>query len=461
MEDLDHFLFSVKEFLWGPPLLILLLGVGVYLTILLKGMQFRYLGFAFKQIFAEKKKNAKGDISHFEALMTSLAGAIGTGAIVGVASALAIGGLGALFWMWITAFVGMATKYAESLLAVKYRKIDKRGEMIGGPMEYMEHGLNWKWVALIFAFLGSVAAISTGNLVQTNSIVEAVNKIWHIDPLITGSILALMTGLVILGGVKSIGHVSGIFVPLMALFYLIGGGIVIVINYQTIPEAFTIIFKSAFSGQAAIGGFSGSTLMLAIQMGVSRSILSNEAGLGIPSIAAAAAKTDSPGRQAMITMTGALLSTGIVCTITGLVIAVSQVLGKTNESGQLLNGAALAIEAFDTTIMGGGYIVTIGLILFAFSTIIAWAYYGEKCFEYLLGEKAIIPYRILFTLIVVPGAIMKMETVWHIADISNGLMAIPNLIALVFLSKDIKTETQKFLKIADQELKDQQTVKTS
>ncbi len=452
MEQFEIILQQIKELLWGPPLLILLLGAGVYLTFLLKGVQFRYMGYALKQVFAKKQDNAKGDISPFEALMTSLAGAIGTGAIVGVASAVAIGGLGALFWMWVTAFVGMATKYAESLLAVKYRKVDERGEMIGGPMEYIEYGLGWKWMAILFASFGSVAAIGTGNMVQVNSIVEAVGTIWEVNPWISGVVISLLTGLVILGGVRSIGHVAGVLVPLMATFYIVGGCIIILLNIQHIPAALKLIFVSAFTGQAALGGFSGATLLLAIQMGVSRSVFSNEAGLGITSIAAAAAKTDSPGRQAMITMTGALLSTGIVCTITGLVVAVSQVFGTTYPDGAMINGAPLAIAAFGSSIPGGGYIVTFGLVLFAFSTIIAWAYYGEKCWEYIFGEHYIWLYRLLFTLVIIPSAVLKMEMVWHIADISNALMVIPNIIALILLSGVIKAETRKFLIIANKEI---------
>ncbi|MEC7838827.1 MAG: sodium:alanine symporter family protein [Chlamydiota bacterium] len=458
MEDVNSILLGVKELLWGPPLLALLLGVGVYLTFLLKGVQFSYMGYALKQVLSKTKSNAKGDISHFEALMTSLAGAIGTGAIVGVASALAVGGLGALFWMWVTAFLGMATKYAESLLAVKYRVKDKRGEMIGGPMEYIERGLNMRWMAILFALFGSVAAVSTGNLVQINSIVEAVETVWSINPWVAGGVVAVVTGFVIVGGVRSIGHVAGVFVPLMALFYLIGGMLIVGLNLSSVPKALYLIVKSAFTGQAAFGGFAGSSLMMALQMGVSRSIFSNEAGLGISSISAAAAKTDSPGRQAMITMTGALLSTVIVCTITGLVIAVSEVLGTTNGSGVMLNGAPLAIAAFESTLVGGGYIVTFGLVLFAFSTILAWAYYGEKCFEYIFGEKAVIPYRILFTLIIIPGAVMKMETVWYIADISNALMVVPNLIALVLSSKVIQLETKKFLEVAKKEIEQQKNI---
>lgn len=452
MEQIECFLCEVKDWLWGPPLLTLLIGTGIYLTFILKGVQIRYIGYAFKQVMRKPKKNTVGDISPFEALMTSLAGAIGTGAIVGVATALTVGGLGALFWMWVTAVLGMAIKYSESVLAVKFRVVDSRGEMIGGPMEYIDRGLGWKWMALLFAVFGSIAAIGTGNLVQVNSIVEAIGTVSDINPWLIGVIIAVLTGLVIVGGVKSIGHVAGIFVPVMALFYLVGGSVIILYHYSLVPQALALIFHSAFYGQAAVGGVAGASVMLAIQLGVSRSIFSNEAGLGISSIAAAAAKTDSPGRQAMITMTGALLSTGVICTITGLVIAVTGVLGKTNAEGKLLNGASLAIEAFSQNFSWGGYIVTIGLILFAFSTIIAWAYYGEKCFEYLLGERSVIPYRFIFTLAIIPGAVMKLDTVWQIADISNALMVIPNLIALILLSPVIKEETKLFLNIVKTEM---------
>jgi AGCS family alanine or glycine:cation symporter len=383
--------------------------------------------------------------------MTSLAGAIGTGTIVGIATAVAVGGLGSMFWMWVMAFLGMAIKYAESLLAVKYRTMDERGEMSGGPMQYIEKGLGWRWMAILFAVFGAIAAIGTGNLVQVNSIAEAVNSVWATDPWITGIVLAIATGLVIIGGVKSIGHVAGVLVPVMAVFYLGAGLVIIALNIDKLPEAFLLIINSAFSGQAAVGGFAGSTVMMAVQMGVSKSLFSNEAGLGISSMAAAAARTDSPGRQAMITMTGALISTVIVCSITGFVLAVTNVLGQTAGSGKILNGATMAIEAFNTTLPGGNYIVAIGLILFAFSTVIAWAYYGEKCFEYLFGEKSIYIYRMLYTMIVIPGAALKMEMVWNIADIMNGLMIIPNLIALLGLSGVIIAETKSFLQIVKRE----------
>lgn len=444
MEQIDSFLITIKNIVWSIPLLMLLLGTGAYLTWVLRGVQFRYLGYAIKQVFAKQHSSSEGDISHFQALMTSLAGAIGTGTIVGVATGITVGGLGSIFWMWVTAFLGMATKYAESLLAVKYRETDARGEMNGGPMQYIEKGLKLKWMAGIFAFFGAIAAVGTGNLVQVNSIAEAVGQIWQIDPWVTGMVLALLTGLVIMGGVKSIGNVAGVLVPIMALFYIVGGLLIIAMNFEHIPQAFSAIIFSAFNGQAAAGGVLGTTVMLAIQTGAARSVFSNEAGLGISSMAAAAAKTDSPGRQAMITMTGALLSTVIVCTITGLVLAVTGVVGTKNESGQILNGAALAMKAFGT-LTGGTYVVSIGLVLFAFSTVIAWAYYGEKCFEYLFGARSVNLYRLLFTAIVIPGAAIKLEIAWLLADIMNGLMAVPNLIALIGLAGIVSTETKVFL----------------
>lgn len=445
MEQIDTFLLGLKDLVWSLPLLVLLLGTGVYLTVILKGFQFRYLGYALKQIIAPQRENSAGDISHFESLMTTLAGAIGTGTIVGVATAITVGGLGSMFWMWITAFLGMATKYAESLLAVKYRTLDQRGEMNGGPMQYIEKGLGWKWMAVLFALFGMVAAVGTGNLVQANAISESINLVWSVDPWITGIILAIITGLTIIGGVKSIGHVAGILVPFMALFYMIGGCIILGMHLDKIPEAFFLIVKSAFSGQAAFGAFAGSTVMMAVQMGVSRSVFSNEAGLGISSIAAAAAKTDSPGRQAMINMTGALISTVIVCSVTGLVLAVTGSLGSVDASGQPVTGASMAIQAFKSSFTGGEYVVAIGLILFAFSTVVAWAYYGEKCCEYVLGERSVFAYRTVYALLAIPGAAMHLELVWVLADIMNGLMAIPNLIALIGLTGVITAETNYFL----------------
>lgn len=458
LEQIGNMIESIHRMVWGLPLLMLLLGTGAFLTLILKGVQFRYLGYAIKQVFAKQRENSEGDISHFDALMTSLAGAIGTGTIVGVATGITIGGLGSLFWMWVMAFLGMATKYAESLLAVKYREVDARGEMIGGPMEYIERGVGWKWMAVLFAIFGCIAAIGTGNLAQVNSISAAVTELWsQASPWWIGVVVAILTGLVIVGGVKSIGHVAGIMVPIMALFYIAGGLVIIALHYDRVPEAFMTIIRSAFHGQAAIGGFAGSTIMMAVQTGVSKSIFSNEAGLGISTMAAAAARTDSPGRQAMITMTGALLSTVIVCSITGLVLAVTDVLGSTNESGSLVTGIALAMKAFDT-IPGGVYVVSIGLMLFAFSTVIAWAYYGEKCCEYLFGVRSIPFYRLLYTLVCIPGAALHIKIVWDFADIFNGLMAIPNLIALLALSGVIITETNVFLKKIAEEANEKKSI---
>jgi AGCS family alanine or glycine:cation symporter len=453
MEQIELFLSNLRDYVWGWPLLILLLGTGVYLTWLLRFVQFRYLGYAFKQIIADQKKNAEGDIKPYEALMTTLAGAIGTGAIVGVSTALVIGGLGALFWMWVTALLGMATKYSESILAIKYRDLDSRGEMIGGPMEYIEKGLGMKWLAIVFALFGSIAAIGTGNLVQVNSIAAAVGEIWHVDPLITGIILAIVTGCVVIGGIKSIGHVAGVLVPIMASLYIGAGLWIIGMHIDRIPDVFRQIFASAFDFSAVAGGAAGGAFLIAVQTGVSRSVFSNEAGLGISSIAAAAARTDLPGRQAMINMTGALISTVIVCTITGLAVAVTGALTANGADGLPLNGAKMAIYAFQNTIPGGGYIVTIGLIMFAFTTVMAWGYYGEKCFEYLFGTRYVKAYRVIYCLLVIPGAAIKLELAWLLADITNGLMAIPNLIALIGLSSVIVAETRDFLAVVSKESK--------
>ncbi len=451
METFALTLLSIRDFVWGFPLLFLFLGTGLYLTFLLKGVQFRYLGYAMKQVITPQSQESRGDIGHFQALMTSLAGAIGTGTIVGVATAITVGGLGAIFWMWVTALVSMATKYAESLLAVRYREVDKRGEMSGGPMQYIQKGLGWRWIASIFALLGMIAALSTGNLVQSNSIAEGIWHVWQIDPWYTGIFLCILTGMVMLGGVKWIGNVSSILVPGMALLYVGAGVYILLLNLTEIPSTLQLIFQHAWNGQAATGGFLGTSMILAIQMGVARSVFSNEAGMGISSIAAAAAKTDSPGRQAMITMTGALMSTILICTMTALVLSVTKMVDPTGTTVGGLQGAPLAIAAFSKHIVGGEYIVTIGLILFAYTTILAWSYYGEKCCEYLLGEKSILFFRILFVLVVIPGAAVKMDIAWHLADISNGLMSAPNLIALISLSGVLIKETNSFLAVVSRE----------
>lgn len=443
---------TIYSWVWGLPLLILLIGIGIYLTIALKGLQFRYLVYALKLVFGKQKKHeGAGDISHFESLMTALAATIGIGNIAGVATAIAIGGLGALFWMWVTALIGMAIKYAEAVLAVKYRTTDARGEMCGGPMYFIEYGLGWHWLAFAFALFGAIGAFGGGNMLQANSVSDVMSSFFHVDPLWTGIVLAIFTGLTLLGGIKSIGKVAGFLVPFMAIFYIGGASIILVKYYDKIPMALWEIVSSAFTGQAAFGGFAGSTLILAIQVGISRGLMTSEAGLGTASIAAAAAKTDLPGRQALVSMTGCFLATIVMCSATGLVLGVTDTFGKLGADGKLLTGASMTLNAFTSVFPWGGYVVTIGLLLFAFTTLLGWAYYGEKCVEYLLGVRSVPIYRILFTLIVIPGAVLELEVVWKISDICNGLMAIPNLIGLCALSGVVIKETRSFVKILEAE----------
>lgn len=442
---------KIDQWVWGAPLLILLVVVGGYLTWLLRGVQFRYFWYSHKLAFTRSDDQAEGDISQFQTLMTTLATTIGIGSITGVATAIATGGVGALFWMWVTALLGMATKYAEAILAVKYRIVDAKGEMSGGPMYYLEKGLNAKWLAILFAVMGAIAAFGTGNMVQANSVSEALLDLCGFNPLWTGILLAITIGLSLFGGIKSIAKVSTYLVPAMAIFYLVGGGVILAFKFTAIPAAFAMIFKSAFTGQAAVGGFLGSSIMVAIQMGVSRGVFSSDAGLGNSPIAAAAAKTDTPGRQALISMCSVFITTCIICTITGLVIVVTGVLGQAGADGAALNGAAMALRAFDAVIPGGRLIVTIAIIPFAYSTILGWAYYGEKCTEYLFGMKFITPYRVLFTLMVVPSCLMGLKAVWAFSNIMNGLMAFPNLVGLFLLSGVVASETKTFENIIRKE----------
>lgn len=444
MTEILRYMERVNDWVWGPPLLVLMIVVGLYLTIQTKGVQFRYLVYAHKLAFTRHDDNAQGDISHFQSLMTALAATIGIGSIAGVATAIAAGGLGALFWMWIAAIFGMATKYGEAILAVRYRIKDEKGEMCGGPMYYLEKGLKNKFLATAFAVLGACTAIGTGNMVQANSVSGAFTELMGLNPWWVGLGLMFFTGIALIGGIKSIGKIVGYLVPAMAIFYIVGGLIVIILKIHLVPHAFAVIFRSAFTGQAATGGFLGSTIMLAIQMGVSRGVFSSEAGLGSSPIAAAAAKTDAPGRQALVSMSSVFITTGIVCTITGLAIAITGVLGEKGSSGEILNGSALALAAFDKVLPKGGVIVTIALIPFAYSTILGWAYYGEKCVEYLGGIHTVKFYRVIFSLVVLPGALLNLEFVWSLANILNGLMAIPNLIGLFLLARVIGKETQLF-----------------
>lgn len=453
MSNAQVVLDRINNIVWGPPLLILLVTVGLYLTIRLKGVQFRYLWYAHKLAFTRSDDDAQGDISHFQALMTSLAATIGIGSITGVATAIATGGVGALFWMWVAAGLGMATKYAEAVLSIKYRVVDAKNEMCGGPMYYIQKGTKQKWLAVLFALFGGITAIGTGNMIQSNSVALAMQDLAHINPIYTGIIFMVLTGIALFGGIKSIGKVSGILVPAMAAFYILGGIGIILIRIEHVPMAFYEIVKSAFSGQAAAGGFIGATVMQAIQMGVSRGVFSSEAGLGSSPIAAAAAKTDTPSRQALVSMCSVFITTGIVCTITALAVTLTGVLGQTNMAGEALDGSALVLRAFNDVIPGGGLIVTIALIPFAFSTTIGWAYYGEKCVEYLFGCKSTFYYRIIYTILVFPGAILSLKMIWSIANILNGLMAFPNLIGLFCLAGVVAAETKSFKHLLKRERK--------
>lgn len=442
---------TINNWVWGPPLLILMTFVGLYLTIRLRGVQFRKLWYAHKLAFSRHDDGAEGDISHFQALMTSLAATIGIGSITGVATAIAIGGLGALFWMWIAAILGMATKFAEAILAIKYRVVDEHGEMCGGPMYYLQKGLNSNLLAYFFAIMAAITALGTGNMVQSNSVSMAFVSLFDINPLWIGLALMAATALPLIGGIKSIGKVVSVIVPVMAFFYITISLIGVCINYKMVPNAFYRIFTFAFTGQAARGGFVGSTILVAIQAGISRGVFSSEAGLGSSPIAAAAAKTDSPGRQALVSMSGVFITTGIVCTLTGLLIATTRVLGTFGDDGMLLDGSALALAAFDEVIPGGGILLTIALIPFAYSTILGWAYYGEKAVEFIFGVRSTVIYRIIFTLVVLPGAVLDLGIVWGFANIMNGLMAFPNLIGLTFLATVASHETKLFDRLLQRE----------
>ena len=441
-EQIQQIFGSVSEFVWGVPLLILLVGTGIYLTILLRGIQFRKLWHSLWLALIKRKDDGDnpGDISHFQALMTALAATVGTGNIAGVATAIAVGGPGALFWMWITGLFGMATKYAEAVLAVKYRIKDENGEMSGGPMYYLSRGLGIKWLGVLFAVFASIAAFGIGNMVQSNSVADAVQHSFGISVEITGIILAVATGFVILGGIKSIGKVTEILVPVMVVFYMLAALFVVVIHVDQVPFIISLILKEAFTNTAASGGFAGATVMLTIRMGVSRGVFSNESGLGSAPIAAAAAQTKHPVTQALVSMTQTFIDTIVVCSFTGFAILVSGVL----ETGQ--TGVPLTSMAFATALPGnwGGIIISIGIILFAYSTILGWSYYGEKSLEFLLGRKAIKPYRVLFVIAVFVGAISKLDIVWAFADIMNGLMAIPNLIGLLGLGGIVAAETKNY-----------------
>lgn len=455
MDAITGFLDKASGIIWGPPLLVLLVGTGIYLTARLGFIQVRLLPYSLKQVFSRKhNKKAEGDITQFQALMTAMAATVGVGNIVGVATAVYMGGPGAVFWMWLAGFFGMATKYGEAILAVKYRVKDSKGQMAGGPMYYLEHGLKKKWLGVAFAIFGALAAFGIGNGTQSKAVADVMNNTFNVPHWVSGLALLIFGGLVLIGGIKSIGRVTAFFVPIMALFYFIAGAIIMVMNIHLVPEAFATIFKFAFTGEAAAGGAIGA----AIRFGVARGLFSNEAGLGSAPIAAAAAKTDMPGRQALISMTQVLFDTLIICSITGITIVMSgQWKDKTIDAG------ALTAQAFGEFLGGAGPIlVAIGIVFFASSTILGWGYYGEKCFQYLFPQNgAVLGYRIAFVLFIIVGAVVSLDVVWLLADVLNGLMAIPNLIGLLGLSGIIVMETKRFKAKIEEEKEAEKLGKTA
>ena len=441
MKALHDFVLAVNSIVWGPPMLILLFGTHLFLTFRLKFIQ-RYIGLAIK-LSVSKDTDGDGDVSQFGALTTALAATIGTGNIVGVATAVALGGPGAVLWCWLTGVFGIATKYAEALLSVKYRVKTSDGTMLGGPMYALENGLNMKWLAVVFCIFTAIAAFGIGNMVQANSISSMVHESFNVSPYITGVIMAALTAVVVIGGVKSIASVCEKLVPFMAIFYVLGCITILIMNAQYVGAAIGLIFSSAFTTTAAGGGFVGATVMIAARYGIARGLFSNESGLGSAPIVAAAAQTKNPVRQALVSATGTFWDTVVVCAMTGIVLVTSIVRDPAAVGG--LKGAALTKAAFAQIPVVGPIVLTIGLLTFVFSTILGWSYYGERAAEYLLGKKVILPYRVLWVIGVFVGSITSLAFVWDLADTLNALMAIPNLVALLLLSGVIVEETKKYL----------------
>ena len=454
--NFSNILAAVNNFVWGPVMLVLLVGTGIFLTIRLKFLPWRNLGFALKSIFGggdPEKQNEKGDITPFQSLMTALAATIGTGNIVGVATAMVLGGPGAIVWMWISALFGLSTKYAESVLAGKYREVNQDGEMAGGPMYAMKNGFKNKTAGMILATLFSIFAVlasfGIGNMTQANSIADALNSTFQIPTVVTGVVITTLAIVILVGGIKSIGKVCEKVVPFMAILYFACGIGVIIINSSEVPAGVAEIFRMAFSLKSVAGGVGGTivaSMLSAMRWGVARGVFSNEAGLGSAPIAAAAAKTDHPSRQGYINMTGTFFDTIIVCSVTGLVIASSGALGTSGSDGKLVTGVELTIKAFSSALgPAGSYLVSIGIMLFAFSTILGWEYYGEKSLEFLVrSTKLNKVYRLLFSLVAFIGATTTLQIVWDFSDTMNGLMAIPNLICLLVLSNSVVKECFEF-----------------
>lgn len=437
---MQEFLESISGFVWGPVTIILLVGTGVLITLVVKLIQLRKFGYAWKLISGKyDDPRDKGEITHFQALSAALSATIGTGNIAGVGTALALGGPGAVFWMWITAVFGMALKYGECLLSLNYRTIHPNGVVGAGPMYYLEKGLGQKWLGVLFAIFAAVASFGIGNMVQANSVAEPVQTYFGIPKLATGLIIGILVFLVIVGGIKRIGQVASRLVPVMAVFYVVGALVVIFANIGEVPAALGRIFSDAFTGTAATGGFAGATVSQVIRFGVARGVFSNEAGLGSAPIAHGAAKTKEPVREGLVAMLGPFIDTIVICTMTALVIILTGAF-STGETG-----ADLTAKAFNMGLPGpGGYIVAIGIIFFAFSTAISWSYYGDRCIDYLFGEKMVMPYRVLYCILLPIGAYVKLATVWTISDIFNALMAWPNLIGLICLTPVIIRQTREY-----------------
>ena len=441
MNSIVAFVTAVNGMVWGPSMLVLILGTGFFLMLGLRLMPLRRLGFGFRMLWEGRTGQGKGDITPFNALMTALSATIGTGNIAGVATAIVLGGPGALFWMWCTALVGMATKYSEAVLAVHYREVDGAGNYVGGPMYYIKNGLGrkWMWLGGAFATFGFFAGFGIGNTVQANSVAHAVQSSFGVPTWVSGIIMTFLVGLVLIGGIRRIALVAGKLVPFMALAYVAAGLIILAINLDKIPGALDLILTHAFTPSAAGGGFAGATVMAAIRFGVARGVFSNEAGLGSAPIAHAAAQTDDPVRQGTVAMLGTFIDTLVICSMTGLVIIISGewISGKT--------GAALSSTAFENSLHGlGGNIVTLGLVLFAFTTMLGWSVYGERCATYLFGIRAIRPFRIAWVLAIPLGAVGQLDFIWLLADTLNALMAIPNLIALLLLSPVVFQVTRDY-----------------
>lgn len=437
METINSLISSLSSLVWGPPMLVLLVGTGLFLTIRLRGLQVRAIAHAIKVLFTKDNK-AEGDISQFSALMLSLGATVGIGNIVGVATAIALGGPGAIFWMWITGLVGMATKYSEAILAVKYREKGINGYK-GGAMYYITNGLNMPKLGMAFAVLTILASFGTGNMTQSNAVATVLFDQAQIPTWITGTILVILTGAVILGGIKTMGKFTAYFSPVMVLLYMLAAFFIIVTNFDRVPDAFGLIFDHALSPFSAAGGFAGAAVAAAIRMGVSRGLFSNEAGLGSSAIAAAAAQTSDPVKQALVSMLQTLIDTLIVCTMTATVILMAPVWLDGGSPG------LLTLKSFEFFLGDTGMIIVFTTtVFFAYSTLLGWSYFGEKGFEYAFGEKSVILYRIIFLVFVMIGAVTELRFVWNFSDLANGLMAIPNLIALLLLSKVIVAETNRY-----------------